>query len=356
MGPTIDSATQQEDNLRTDQQCWRPHEMRELFRKGDKISILRFCKFGLMHDQYAKFKGLPIFFSHQNEQISFAKHWELDNLLQIFGDDPAAVAETLSRRSVKKLTSIPFEDLTRKAYGIASDCVESVFFSYDVLCLQLYNKLVRAPPDQHDFLPRLLKVSHHHQENYFSGRFPDEMQNLKDSQSDPFIVDTIEHTWEKLLARGQHESLELMQKLQQKLEISLDRVIINPLKQLLERPSAARHILEELEVLRLRFSDFYNCSTVNWGLAFDTSIWLLDHLRSKKRISAFAEYVTKEDYALFSIYIRVHFGKDGDPPKKQRPAQSPLVRRWSAFSTEVKHCLAARVDVASQVDLLAEVC
>ncbi|KAJ5144485.1 hypothetical protein N7526_001993 [Penicillium atrosanguineum] len=182
------------------------------------------------------------------------------------------------------------------------------------------------------------------------------MQNLEDSQSDPFIVDTIKYTWEKLLARGQHEPLDLMQELQQKLNMSLDRVIINPLKQLLERPSAARHILEELEVLGHRFSDYYNCSTVNWGLAFDTSIWLLDHLRCEKGISALAESVTKEDHALFSTYIRIHFNKDGDTSREQRPAQSPLVRRWSDFSLEVKHCLAARVDVASQVHLLAKVC
>jgi hypothetical protein len=51
--------------------------------------------------------------------------------------------------------------------------------------------------------------------------------------------------------------------LSQKLNKSLDRVIIIPLQQLLKRPATARYILEELEVLKHRFCDYYKLSNVD---------------------------------------------------------------------------------------------
>jgi hypothetical protein len=71
-------------------------------------------------------------------------------------------------------------------------------------------------------------------------------------------------------------------------------VIINPLQQLLRKPSTARHILEELEVLKYRFCDCYTFPEVDWNFSFDTTNWLLEQTRGEQ-IPALAEAITKHN-------------------------------------------------------------
>ncbi|KAJ6033825.1 uncharacterized protein N7446_007883 [Penicillium canescens] len=267
-----------------------------------------------------------------------SEHWGL-GLTQILDEGPAAVATKLFRRSRDKFTSIPFEDFVRKASGNDSDCIRSFLWKYSLLSVKLYSDLLKAP--KHCDILLQLKTE------------------LEEMQSDPFILVTIEHTWQNLLIQQRRQPRafippKAMKGLSQKLDKSLDRVIINPLQQLLKRPATARHILEELEVLKHRFCDYYKNSDVDWNLAFDTNIWFLDHIRCEQQISTLAEAITKEDHALFSGYITLAFSKNENQSREQRQAQSLLNRRWNDFSNGVKYCMAAGIDVALQVDLLAE--
>ena len=186
------------------------------------------------------------------------------------------------------------------------------------------------------------------------------MQILERIGSDPFIIATIEHTWQTLLAK-QHTRRVIhsdagIERLTKKLNKILDRVIINPLQQLLGKPSPVPQILEDLEVLTYRFRDYYcMASQVDWDSPFDTNICFLEQIRWGLSIPALAKAITKQDHTLFSLYITAAFTKNENTSKVER-ARSPLNRRWSRFSNDVKYCLAARIDVASQVDQLAQVC
>ncbi|KAJ6019426.1 hypothetical protein N7522_001493 [Penicillium canescens] len=313
------------DGLQTEQKCRRPEELENMLRERDEISTSRFCKFGLIQDQYAKLKGLPVFLAHHEKYLPNSKHWGL-GLSRILGEGPAAVATKLSEGAVTNSQAF----LSKTLFFL---------WKHDLLSVMLYSDLLKAP--KHCDILLQLKT------------------DLEEIQSDPFVLVTIEHTWQNLLIQQRRQPRaflppEVMKGLSQKLNKSLDRVIINPLQQLLKRPATARHILEELEVLKHRFCDYYKTSDVDWNLAFDTNIWFLDHIRCEQQISTLAEAITKEDHALFSGYITLAFSKNENQPREQRQAQSLLNRRWNDFSNGVKYCMAAGIYVALQVDLLAE--
>lgn len=143
--------------------------------------------------------------------------------------------------------------------------------------------------------------------------------------------------------------------LSKKLNKILDCVIITPLQQLLAKPSTAPQILEDLEALKHRFRDYYMASQVDWDSPFDTRICLLEQIRYGLPIPALAKVITKQDHTLFSAHITVPLTEDMKASKLER-AWFPLNRRWNRFSNDVKYCLAAGVDISSQVDQLAQVC
>lgn len=60
---------QDEEDLQPDQQCWRPGDLEKMLRDGDKVSISKYCRFGLVHDKYARLRGLQVFSSHQEEYL-----------------------------------------------------------------------------------------------------------------------------------------------------------------------------------------------------------------------------------------------------------------------------------------------
>jgi hypothetical protein len=192
---------QDEEDLQPDQQCWRPVDLEKMLRDGDKVSISKYCRFGLVHDKYARLKGLQVFSSHQEEYLPNSKQWGL-GLSQLLDEGPAAVAGKLCKRSCDKLSSIPFEEFVRKAFGLTSDCIESFFWKYELLSVKLYSDLLRAP-EYRDILLQLKKVSHHYPVDRSSRERSDRMQNLEEINSDPFTLAAIEHTWQKLLIQQQ---------------------------------------------------------------------------------------------------------------------------------------------------------
>ena len=178
-------------------------------------------------------------------------------------------------------------------------------------------------------------------------------------QADPFLLATIEYTWQKLLIQQQTQRLNPLdaeiEELGQKLNKLLNHAIINPLQCLLGKSSPADQILEDLDVLKYRFHGCYVLCEVGWNTPFDTDIWFLEQIRCGLPIPALAEAITKQDHTLFSLHITAVFTQNENTSELEQ-AWSPLNRRWSHFSNDIKYCLAARIDVASQVDQLAQVC
>ncbi|KAJ5215286.1 uncharacterized protein N7498_001693 [Penicillium cinerascens] len=325
---------QDEDDLR---QCWRPEDLEKILLGDDKVSISRISKFGLIHDRYARLKGLHVFSAHQEEYLPVSKQWGL-GLSRILNEGNGAVATDAFRRSGHNFTSNPFKEFVREASGIQSDSIEAFYGKYERLSIKLYYDVLKAPKHR-DVLLELKTI-------------------LERIESDPFIITTIEHTWQTLLVKQQKRRVipsdAGIEGLTKKLNKILDRVIINPLQQLLGKPSPVPQILKDLEVLTYRFHDYYcMASQVDWDSPFDTNIYFLEQIRWGLSIPALAEAITKQDQTLFSLYITVAFTKNQDTSKLEQ-ARSSLNRRWSSFSNDIKYCLAARIDVVSQVDQLAQ--
>lgn len=328
-----------------------------MLREGDKASISRACEFGLIDDRCAMQKGLQVFSSHREEYRPPSEQWGLGSS-HILSQAPDVVATIFFRKSGDNFTSIPFKEFVRKAFGIQSDCMESFFRKYERLSLKLHYDSVKAPKHC-DFLLELKTVSHNHPVQFSFFGHSNNLQSLEEIQSDPFIIATIEYTWQTLFMKQKARRMEPpdtgIEGLTNKLSKILDRVIINPLQQLLGKPSTAPQILEDLEVLKYRFRDYCAASQVDWESPFNTNICFLEHIRWGLPIPALAEAITKQDHTLFSLHITAAFTQNENTSKLER-ARSPLNRRWSHFSNDIKYCLAARIDVASQVDQLAQVC
>ena len=148
---------QDEDDLR---QCWRPEDLEKILLGDDKLSISRISKFGLIHDRYARLKGLHVVSAHQEEYLPVSKQWGF-GLSRILNEGNGAVATDAFRRSGHNFTSIPFKEFVRKAYGIQSDSIESFYGKYERLCLKLYYDVLKAPKHR-DVLLELRTVSHNH--------------------------------------------------------------------------------------------------------------------------------------------------------------------------------------------------
>ena len=141
----------------------------------------------------------------------------------------------------------------------------------------------------------------------------------------------------------------LISNLSAELNKALDRVI-KPLERLLSKPDAAQNVLEELQVVRFRFHDFYSPLNVDWNLSLDISNELLDEVRWMD-IPSLARAIARKDEALFSQYIQSAFTKE----EHSKQACHVLNMRWNRLSLAVKEIMAAKIGLSSRIDCLADV-
>ncbi|KAI2787041.1 hypothetical protein POX_f07396 [Penicillium oxalicum] len=183
-------------------------------------------------------------------------------------------------------------------------------------------------------------------------RLSDILKELKEHEADPFVYAAIEHALERVNSRRKGrvglryvKSQDLTQSLDTQLRKSL-HLIAKPFTELLSKPDTAQNILEELEVLRTRFYNFYMSLNVDWSCPLDTKNDLLEQIRWVD-IPTMARAISKKAKALFSEYLRSAFTREGDE------ARSILNKEWDLLSKGVKEIVAANIGLCSQVDTLA---
>ena len=116
-----------------------------------------------MDDRYARLKGLRVLPSYREEYRPLPEGWGI-RLSHILQGGPDAAATILFRKSGQNLTSVPFEEFVRKAFGLDSDTIDHFLWNYEHLSFKLYCDILRAPGHR-DFLLELKSVSHHHPAN-----------------------------------------------------------------------------------------------------------------------------------------------------------------------------------------------
>jgi hypothetical protein len=124
--------------------------------------------------------------------------------------------------------------------------------------------------------------------------------------------------------------------------------VVRPLERLLSKPDSARNILQELEVFRFLFHDFYMPLEVDWDLSPDTSNVFLEQIRWFD-IADLAKAISRKDKVLFSEYITSAFTTDG------KEARYVLNTEWNRLSIAVKVSMTAKIGLSSRIDDLAHV-
>jgi hypothetical protein len=133
------------------------------------------------------------------------------------------------------------------------------------------------------------------------------------------------------------------------LEAHIEKLIIRPLQEVLEKADSAQGILQDLQVLKTRFQNSLTPLGVDWSSPLDNRNDFLEKLRWNDA-PALAKLTSRKDVALFREYAQAAFSDDG------AQARSILGSRWNQLTIEVKECMAAEIGLESQIDSLAQVC
>lgn len=339
-----------EESLQDKAICWRPKKLLDQRHRPHSL----FFKYCLFNEEYAQLNRLEP--PSQRHGLPDSKFRELSRS-QILEEAPRTIARKLSESSLEEFRKVPYNEFIRgaflEAFGISSDFIDSFFFKYKHLEARMYSIFIGAPVKR---LSDILKVSH------LCSRCPicpemkysDSMQELKEHEADPFVYAAIEHALERVNSRRKGrvglryvKSQDLTQSLDTQLRKSL-HLIAKPFTELLSKPDTAQNILEELEVLRTRFYNFYMSLNVDWSCPLDTKNDLLEQIRWVD-IPTMARAISKKAKALFSEYLRSAFTREGDE------ARSILNKEWDLLSKGVKEIVAANIGLCSQVDTLANV-
>ncbi|KAJ5808873.1 hypothetical protein N7474_010142 [Penicillium riverlandense] len=317
------------EHLRAEIRRWRPNEVEKMLLRGDNKSIDLLCQLGLIDERDTKLTGLTAFSPRREEYTPNEPPWKFD-LSQLVDGNPAEIARKLSEESFLKFKGIPYEDFVRKAFGLSSDKISSFLWKYEFLEWKLYSKLVNA------HVNLLFQVK----------------EILKEIKADPFIYATVETAWQRaVLQKRTHKSStnaneeDLASRFDERLDASL-RSVVKPLREILSRPDTAPNILQELQVMRFRFHDFYMPLEVDWDSQLDTSNGFLEQIRWCST-SALAEAISRKDQALFAEYVAPAFTEEGGH------ARQHLNTQWNRLSNTVKRVMAANIGLSSRIDHLA---
>ncbi|KAJ5150364.1 hypothetical protein N7492_010715 [Penicillium capsulatum] len=332
-GPSAGNTSDEAKHPDTEGECWRRRDVEKMYQDPYSISLL--CKFGLFDDKYAELKGLKPFCARQEECSQSTKSTTIWNVgpVQLLQEEPATIARKLSDESLGKFSSIPYEEFIRKAFGFTSDYIDSFLWKYEYLEWSLSRNACRASIDYWIQVKEALTVI----------------------GADPFLHATVQHIRQKEAVRAYLRSEKeivgmehLIPNLSAQLKEALDQVI-EPLERLLSKPDAAQNVLEELQVVRFRFHDFYSPLNVDWNLSLDISNELLDEVRWMN-IPSLAGAIARKDEALFSQYIQFAFTRD----EHSKQACHVLNTRWNRLSSAVKEIMAAKIGLSSRIDCLAD--
>ncbi|KAJ6001129.1 hypothetical protein N7481_001538 [Penicillium waksmanii] len=331
MNDPSDDADREIEKLQAKRRDWRRNEFQQLLNhETDKHRLQCFD----LAPNSSSASGEHSTSVSAETPIPREKLWET-GLDDILNKGPSKVASELSQRSLEKLKQIVFGNSVRKALGLSSDQIKTLFWTYEVLNAKLYYDLIKSP--QH------------------LNRLQDLKQSLERLKSDPLIHATIEYTWQEaaraVLQCPVHEGLNGsgVGGLASRLEVILDKFITRPLQEVLERADSAERILQDLQVLRIRLRDSLSPLEADWSSPLNNRNEFLEQLRWND-VPALVRLISRKDMGLFREYVPIVFTKDG------AQARSILSSRWNQLMVEVKECMAAEIGLESKIDGLAQVC
>lgn len=325
----------------------RPDVCKTLLQ-GDEQSIMQPGKLGLIEGIDNKPKGLEALSPQRAEYTPNPAHWDFD-VSRLVKDDPAILARNLSDESFRKFRRIPYEGFVRKAFGLPSKCIDNFLWHYELLAHKIYAKLIKEAVNP---LYEVEKVSRPRLSGYFLSppslysEIVNNIQSMEEIKADPFIWAAIENACQSL-DQTNVSAEDLTSRLDATLNESL-RLVVTPLENVISKPETTQSILQELEVLRLYFHDFYMPLEVDWGSPLDTSNELLEQIRWFD-ITALADAISRKDHALFSEYIVAAFTEYG------QQARWILNTRWDRLRKTVKRLMIAGIGLSSRIDDLAKV-
>lgn len=260
--------------------------------------------------------------------IPTAKLWGI-GVSQILELGPKNAARKLADASFDKFVRLPFGEFVQMARGDHSEIIYCHLWAYKYLGQKLYSDFVRAS----NHLDQLFQVK----------------EELEETEADPFIRATVDYAWTKAvflrLQKPQDKAWEERKAnyLSSRLDDVLNRLVIQPLKQIIKRPHSAFKITQDLKIVEARFRRTFMPINVHWHSPLQVSTQFADEIRCSDPWTI-AKALTSKDKLLFKTYIAVAVKDDGSE------ARSILNARWDELVAEVCECLTARIGLEEIID------
>ncbi|CAI7594359.1 unnamed protein product [Penicillium pancosmium] len=260
--------------------------------------------------------------------IPTAELWGI-GVSQILELGPTNTARKLADASFDKFARLPFGEFVQEARERHSEIIYDHLWAYNLLGEKLYFDFVRAS----NHLDQLFQVK----------------EGLEEIEADPFIRATVDYAWTKAvflrLQKPQDKAWENRKAnyLSSRLGDVLNKLVIQPLKRIIERPHSALKIQQDLKIMEARFRRTFMPLNVHWHSPFQVSTQFADEVRCSDPWTI-AQVLTSKDKLLFKTYIAVAVEEDGSQ------ARSILNARWNELMAEVSECLIARIGLEATID------
>jgi hypothetical protein len=290
--------------------CWRLSETESILRSNNQCDISRLRRFRLFNDEFIAAANSPSLLQ-TGGLAGYDADWISIETLRLGKE---MVAEVLDRKSWLWFCKVPFEEWVREALGLSPDSIVGLRMSHWRLSLMLRNFIVRRPKEIEKF-QTVAKVI------WFAVFRCETLILLKIlKEKNPFAHAVVAHACEGA-SQWTYRPL------------CLDFAsITEPLQEILSQPEPLPRVLQQIEVLAVRFRLHYHSTEINLPQRFDAATPFLT-LICETNILHLAISRTQRDLEEFHK-LRVSGILKGDEHTRS------LDIRWNSLCRAVEECCA----------------